>query len=154
MVSTDYTGRFVDLFIAQGASAAGEQELTLSLGDMRGRVTTGVQKAAQTFVILFLTEKGSSRHDPDYGTNFLFAIRRTNASQSKVRVAFREAAQDAINQQASYRRSDASDDEILDTAELVNFASQDPTMMELTVRLTTVAGEARDIVLPVTLAIR
>lgn len=76
MIETaDYTGRLVDLFIFQQAKLRGEQKLQLGFGT-EGQITTGIQKLAQTFTILFLTEIGSVPQMPARGTSFVTAVRQ------------------------------------------------------------------------------
>jgi phage baseplate assembly protein W len=154
-VTTDYTGRFVDLFTMQGAQVSGMRQIATGWGaDYGGAVITGIQKAAQTFLTLFLTEKGSREHDPDFGSRFVTRVRLSNMINNQVLLAFREAAEAVLEQQERYRETKDSDDEVLSEIELVSFASPDPTQLSLVIQIQTLAGETREITVPVTLAIR
>ena len=155
MPLTDFTGRTVDLFVMQGAKEKGLQPITPGLGlDTGGEVTTGVQKAVQFFLIVFLTQKGSRPHDPEFGTRFMETILKSNINDSNMQITFRDAAEDILEQQARYKQDDARDDEVILEADLVSFASPSPDQMSLTVLLTTGAGETREVILPVSLAIK
>ncbi len=154
-VITDYTGRSVDLFIMQGAKPEGERLITTGLGgDTGGMITTGIQKAAQTFLILFLTEKGSRQHDLDFGTRFIETIRSSNMDDGQLQIAFRDAAEDILDQQILYLASDALDDEVLTEIELLSISSPSLDQVKLIVKLTTASGDTRDVIVPVTLAIK
>ena len=154
MATRDYTGRSVDLFVMQGAEESGMRLISPGFSSGGGEVTTGVQKAAQMFTVLFLTEKGTVAHDPEYGTNFLATARRSNAIDSMIKIAFREAVQDILDQQSRYRQTDDPDDELIASIELLGLASPDPTQMILTIYITTIAGTTREVILPVTLAVK
>lgn len=153
MASVDYTGRSVDLFIAQGSREVGESPLQLSL-DSGGELIAGILKAVQTFLILFLTEKGSAR-DANYGTRFMRDLRGTNLNTAYVRAVFREAAEDLLEQQSIYNAGKVTtDDEIISAVELLEFATLDPSSGSMIVSLTTLAGETRVFTAPVELVIR
>ena len=155
MALSDYTGRTVDLFIMQGAQESGMQAITPGLGaDFGGAVTTGVQKAAQFFMILFLTELTTRTHEPTFGTRFITKTRHSNVNSSQVQLAFHEAAEDVMEQQSRYKETGAADDEVIGNLELLNFSIPNTAELDLTVRITTLAGSSRVVVLPVTTAIR
>lgn len=155
MAISDYTGRTVDLFFMQGAETSGEQLIEMALGGSSGgQITTGIQKAAQTFLILFLTEKGSKRHDPDFGTRFVTRVRASGGRTSQVTVAFREAVEDVLTQQEKYRATNAENDEILNAITLVSFSAVSQTELQLIIQLTTIAGTSRQVIVPIRLAIR
>lgn len=154
-VTSDYTGRTVDLFIAQGAQTSGNRLISLALnGDNGGKITTGIQKAAQTFMLLLLTNKGSRPHDTNFGTRFIGTLLTSNADDSQLQLAFKDAVEDILDQQSVYLDPDASDDEVISNIELLSIATPSPDVINLTVQLITATGESRDIVVPVTLAIK
>ena len=155
MVSTDYTGRLVDLFIMQGAQPAGMRPITTGLdGNNGGKIIAGVQKAAQTFIIIFLTEKGSRLHDAEFGTRFLTTIRHSNINDSLMAIIFRDAAEDVLTQQERYFVAGQLDDEIISALDLITFTVPNSTEMSLTVQLTTRAGTSRTVIVPVSLAVK
>lgn len=156
MPVSDYTGRTVDLLIAQGADTGGGMRLlTLGFGGPTGgQVTTGIQKASQTFLVMFMTEKGTRAHDPEFGTRFLTTARQSNVNDAIMQVAFKDAVDDILSQQALYRETDTPDDEILTDIELLSFATPSTDQLQLNVKLTTAAGTTRQVFVPVSLAIK
>jgi len=151
-VKTDYTGRSVDLFIFGGAKPQGQQDIALSFVDNAGQLTTGIQKAIQTFVMLLLTESGTRQGDSNFGTTFLTELRQANITSGAIPISFRVAVETILDQQRLYIT--AVDDETIDTVELLDFSVVDKTNVKLSVKLTTLAGDSRDIILPVSLAIK
>lgn len=153
--SSNYAGRHVDLFIMQGAQTTGMRRITAGLGgDTGGKITAGAQKAAQSFLIMFLTEKGSRQHDKEFGTRFLTTIRMSNMNDSLMPIVFRDAAEDVLDQQERYRTNDQQDDEIISALDLLTFVVPNSSEMSLTVQITTRAGAARTVILPVSLAVK
>ena len=131
------------------------RRVTLGLGGAGGgQITTGVQKAAQLFLVLFLTEKGSRMHDSEFGTRFLTTAKQSNMNDALMQVTFREAAEDILAQQARYRDTDTPDDEILSDIELLSFTTPSPAEMSIVTKLTTVAGITRQVIVPISLAIK
>lgn len=152
---SDYTGRTVDLLFMQGAGTGTRKLITPSLAwDDGGFVTTGIQKAAQFFVIVLMTEKGSVKHAPNFGTRFITTVKSNNMTDSRLQIAFRDAAEDILDQQVSYQSDGMSDDEFLVDANLVSFAVPSLDHIQLAVQLTTRAGESRQVIMPVSLAVK
>lgn len=141
--------RTYDLSIMQGASALGDVRIALSFGD-QGALVTGVQKAAQFFTLAFLTEKGTVLGDAAFGTDFM-----TNARMGVIRTDddvpayFNIAARDILDYQSDNLLAGTPDDEVLDTIELVSYTLEDLRLW-MKVRLTTLAGTAREVILPIT----
>jgi len=71
--SHDYTGRQVDVLAFDGASPSGEVLLQQVMAQpyQGGKVTAGIQKLAQRFLLCLLTEKGSCPWDVTWGTYFM-----------------------------------------------------------------------------------
>lgn len=157
-VSTDYTGRLVDLFIFQNAKVSGEALIHLGFdGENGGKVTSGIQKMAQTWAILFLTERGSVSADPELGTDFVSNLRTgIIRDEATVRSEFGLAATLVSNNMLAFENADGlPDDEILDSAVLNNFnIDRKRGLLSLYVGLTSQAGTQHDILLPIPVAIR
>jgi hypothetical protein len=151
-VKSNYSGRDIDLLIFQGTAVEGDQKIFLGFNPEGGEVTTGIQKLLQTFTILFLTEKGSVPAMPERGTNFLLAVRlgRLN-DESDVQAEF-SLAVEAIKELFSLDdfNDTLSDDERLDSAELqsVNI-DKNGSLLTLQVKVNSLAGDSRDIFLPI-----
>lgn len=155
MALNDFTGRSIDLFIMQGAKASGARSIIPGFaGNTGGKITTGVQKASQLFLLLFLTEKGSRRHEPEFGSTFLTRMRAGNANDSQLAIAFRDAAEDILEQQTRFKSANAPADEILVDIDLLSFVIPSPFEMALEIGLTTANGITRKVILPVSLAIK
>ena len=159
-VTRNYTGRSVDLLMFQNTAPAGEKSITLGLGGATGGfVTTGVQKLAQLWSLLFLTEQGSIPCAPQLGTLFLFQ-QRTGALQdeSDVQTAFSQAARDVADQlQAREFDSDLPVplDEQFRNANLVSFTlDRASSTLSLYVGIVSQAGTKHDLFLPVTVPIQ
>jgi len=154
--STNYSGRSVDLFIFQGAKPSAMQPITMSFG-AAGQITTGIQKLAQTFATLFLTERGSVALKPDQGTAFVAALRggRIN-DEAKLQAEFGFAAKDTLRLlTTAARRQQLPADERLKTVKLLDFTLDKPnSKITLTVGLQSVAGSTYTLYLPVSVPIR
>lgn len=155
-MASDYTGRSVDLFVLGALDAAGGVD-TVEF-DWRaedgGYVVAGVEKAAQLFLLLLLTEKGSRFGDPEFGTSFPSVIGRSNVNDSSLRSTFREAVEDILDQQSRFAAADASPDELIDRVDLLSIETPDRDSVFASVRLTTRAGDNRELIVPIQLAIR
>lgn len=156
-ISTDYTGRTVDLMITQGIEPIGQQELSLSLADEAGasRVVSGVQKAVQRFLLTLLTDVGSQSGDTEYGTSFMAELQLGSVgSPIRFQSAFQSAVSNILLQQNQNLTGEEPDDEILSAIELTSYSFPTADSVSMQVTLTTRAGSSRVVLLPVTLAIR
>lgn len=158
MTTVDYTGRIIDLFIFADAKLAGDQQIFLSLlGETGGKITTGIQKMAQTFAILFLTEKGSVLYYPDLGSDFVTNVRYGRIrDESDVQSLFALAAGDVLrSMQLEAANASLPSDESLASVTLNSFKlDKEASLLSLFVKLLSAAGESRDIVLPVPVPIK
>ena len=157
MASVDYTGRTVDLLIFQGVDETGKNEIDPSWGDV-GYLCTGIQKVAQTWTTLFLTERGTVLNDTERGTDFLQAVRSGRIQVEKdVPTEFSLAA-DRIRRLMDQDAADAGDlpdDERLDFAELLEYQiNRLASYLYLKIRIHTIAGDERTIFLPISTTIR
>jgi hypothetical protein len=154
-VNTDYTGRTVDFLIFQGVKASGVAPITLGLG-LAGEVCTGVQKVAQTWLSLFMTDRGTVLNKPTRGSSFIRAVRTGRIRvDDDVRAEFALAA----SQVRQTMGLDAvglglPDDERLDDAVLLDFTlDRANAWLQLKVRIRTAAGDSRNVILPVPVTI-
>ena len=154
-VTTNYSGRDVDLLIFQGMNPLGESKAALSLADEdgEGSICTGIQKAAQTFAILFLTDIGSNPWDASRGTSFMPSLRAGYIQdESSVQTQYEFAMLDIFDYLEGKILDTTPDDEILESATLLAFDIR-PGFLSLQVKITTVAGDSRVYVIPVKTAL-
>lgn len=154
--TTNYSGRLHDLFIMQGAKLRGEQQVELGFGT-GGQITTGIQKLAQTFTVLFLTEVGSVPAMLTRGTRFVTAVRQgriidESSLQSEFALAVEELRQ-ILDLEAE--ATNPPDDEAFASATLVNFEfNTAKSKLALYIRITSVAGTSHDLYVPLSVALR
>lgn len=158
VVSTDYTGRTVDLLIFQGVQASGKQPIDLAFDlDGGGSICTGVQKVAQTWLTLFMTERGTVLNKSTRGSSFFTALRRGRIRTEDDVVAEFSIAADQVRQTMDLDAAEAGnlpDDERLDEAILLDYTiNRELGSLYLKVRIRTIAGDDRDIILPVPVTI-
>lgn len=154
MSSVNYTGRTVDLFTLQGAEASGMRLLSPDIDFTSSKITTGIQKLAQTFITLFFTVKSSVKFDAAYGCKFMSSLSGANVNDAYLQLIFREAADDILTQMRAAVTDDTPDDEVLAAIELVSSDVPDPSTITLTVQLTTQAGTSRVYIVPITMVIK
>ena len=157
-VSIDYTGRTVDLLIFQGVEPSGKQRIHTGFAlDEGGYVCTGVQKVAQSWLILFLTDLGTVLNKPTRGSSFLHAMRTGRIRvEDDVSAEFSLAAEQVRQTMGLDASADGTlpADERLDEAVLLEFdLDQAASYLYLKVRILTVAGDSRDVILPVPVTI-
>ena len=137
-----------DILIFQGVKPVDEQLVELTLGNP-GSFTTGIQKVAQSFVKLFLTELGTMEHDPTLGTNFLGALRQgLIRDEVTLQSAFQAAVLDVFNYVSLNEDPDIPADERLLKADLVEWDLR-PGFLSIKVEIVTVAGDTRVYIIPV-----
>ena len=157
MVSTDYTDRSVDLLILQGVAETGKNQVDPAWGDV-GYLCTGIQKVVQTWLVLFLTERGTVLNEPERGTEFLQAIRSGRIQVEEDIPAEFSMAADRISRTMDQDAADVGDlpdDERLDTAELSEYSlDRLASYLYLKILIRSIAGEDRTIFLPVSTSIR
>lgn len=150
-----YQGRRFDVSAFRGAKRVGRVKLDQSFfgTDSSGEVVTGVQKLGQRFAIEFLTVKGSLLYLPLRGTDFITAARRgTLRTEQDAITAFNFAMldirQNMIAEEDAFTIIPMEDDERLGTVELINLTLFG-TFMQLTVNVISLAGDSREVILPI-----
>jgi len=145
-ISYDYGGRKIDLLAMDVDAGATErtQRVPLSFGSQQ-RSIAGVQQAAQAFLSLLLTRRGSVR-GIDLGTDFLIYLTTRNPrTEAEVRNYFpltAPVASQQVNQTAEY-----SDERI----RVVTLISADVALDRISMRIqvTTEAGETAVVLAPI-----
>jgi len=158
MASTNYTGRTVDLLIFQGVKEFGNQPITTGWG-IAGQLCTGVQKIAQSWAVLFLTDQGTVLNAPTRGSSFVQAVRSGRIQVDEDIPAEFAIASAQVARTMSLDEADSTttleDDEILDRAELLDYDyDRRLSMLRLRVRLHSLDGDSREIFLPISVPIR
>jgi len=157
-VTVNYSGRTNDLLIFQGTKPMGEQKISLSLGAEDGcEITTGIQKLAQSFTLLFLTEKGSVPSEPTKGSTFVTAVRQQRIrDESDVQAEFNLAVEDVrVTLNLAEDQGDFQDDEKFRGASLTRYNLDEANgLITLYVTVTSAAGISRQIFLPIPVPIR
>jgi len=137
-----------DLFIFYGAGLSGDRRIVTTLGNP-GYQCTGIQKIAQTFTKIFMTDKGSVNGDPAMGTDFMRAL-RTGGIRDEVSLqgSFQSAVIDVLNYVSQFEDNATPDDERLVQATLVNWDLQ-RDRLSIKVALTSAAGTTRVYAIPI-----
>lgn len=155
--STDYTGRTVDLLIFQGVKETGKQLIATGFGTA-GFVCTGIQKVAQTWLTLFMTDRGSVLNKPTRGSSFFMSVRRGRIQVEQDIPAEFGIAAEQVRRTMELDAADApalEDDERLDEVILLDYQLfRELSYLRLKVRIKSLAGDSRIVYLPVPLAIR
>ena len=157
-VSIDYTDRTVDLLIFQGVAASGKQPIELSFGEA-GKICTGIQKVAQSWTMLFMTDRGTILNKPTRGSSFFPSVRIGRIQvDSDVRAEFASASAQVrrtMELDAAAASPALPDDERLDSATLLGFTLDKlASRLYLKIRIRSIAGDDRTIYLPVPIVIK
>ena len=154
--SIDFTGRTVDLLIFQGVAPFGDNLVRRGYGgETGGQLVTGIQKVAQTFAMLFLTQQGTVPRDLEKGTSFLQAM-RSGAIQNETDLVaeFGEAVALLQQQLINAESAELPLDEQFASAELVDFTiDRLQSSISLDINIRSVAGDELEFFLPVSFAI-
>jgi hypothetical protein len=141
--------RTYDVLAFHGAAARGEVLLDQSLVASGGSVCTGGQKLAQWFTVELLTARGSLPYAPERGTRFLpELVAGRLRSETDVLVAFGFAVGDIRASAAQLETAATPDDERLAAATADRVVIL-PGVVRLHITITSRAGAARSITLPV-----
>lgn len=151
MALIDYKDRSYDFFAFQNVKAAGESQLGLELFSEKnaGQICTGTQKLAQRWLLEFLTELGSLPGLPDRGCEFMTKVRQGRLrnyadvwaefifSAYRVSATLINEEDDTWNPEERFFRA-----ELLALAFLPGYAN-------LSISITSVAGDSRQVILPI-----
>jgi hypothetical protein len=156
-VTTDYTGRTVDLETLQTIKTPAPPtslQLTLRNGGVSRRIT-GIQKLAQRYATIFLTQKGTVGYAATQGSNFIGPATGGLIANGANLTHFFNVANFQTLRQLQKEDSDPRlgptppDDERILTATLLDFeVNQFEGKLSLKVSLTSLAGQNYTYVLP------
>ena len=147
----DYATRKYDYLGLRNVKQFKETQLGLELFNAadNGQICAGTQKLSQRWLLEFMTARGSMSGLPDRGCDFM-----TYVMQGRLRTLFELQALFSASeldirknlQQEEY--SGMPDDERLNYAELLD-ASVFPGYLTISVKINSVAGDSRKIIVPV-----
>ena len=159
--TSDYSDRQIDVELMQTIrQPTGVTALQLSFTSEASRVVTGMQKLAQRYTVLLLTQLGDVHFAQDQGTSFWADMLRGAAQNAgQVTMAFNFASIDAVSQMqvedGDDRFGEIPDDERIRSATLSDFSVDVVNAtLHLEVLLTNRAGDTYTYVLPTTVARR
>lgn len=156
-ITTDYTGRTVDLEALQTADGTvGVRELSLTVRENNlSRRITGIQKLAQRYATLFLTQKGSVGYADNQGSDFIIPATTGQIANGANLVHFFNIANFQTIRQMQLDDLDLTfgdvppDDERIQSAVLIDYeVDRFEGRIYLKVSLTSLAGENYVYVLP------
>ncbi|MFC1453595.1 hypothetical protein ACFLQL_00255 [Verrucomicrobiota bacterium] len=144
-----YTDRIFDIEVGQTiVYPAGSTQLTISLTNGQ-RVITGIQKLVQRYMILFLTTEESVHFNQEIGTNFVNALLQNGIKLYNQLFGLFAISNISVIKQLSLDTEGMPDDEILKSAELVDFDIDTANQrLRLNVKIISMAGDAVEFVLP------
>jgi len=155
--TTDYTGRTVDLETLQTIKAVApvtSLQLTLRNGGVSRRVT-GLQKLAQRYATIFLTQKGTVGYNVAQGSNFIGPATGGLIANGANLTHFFNVANFQTIRQLQKEDNDTRlgpvppNDERIQSASLLEFeVNQFDGKLSLKVLLTSLAGQSYTYVLP------
>lgn len=152
----DYVGRLVDVSLFQGVAEGRGNPLEMALLAVNegGRAVAGTAKLAQRFFLEFMTEQGSIPQAPLRGSTFMYAartgqLRTTSEAEQQFYLALDEITDNLIGEE----EESIPDDEAFSAAELEEI-SLAAGYLTLRVRLTSVAGSSREVILPISIRAR
>lgn len=148
--TNDYSGRKVDVLALDGAFNDSVFPMNQTLYSENGKVCAGIQKLAQRWLIEFLTPLGSIPYLKSRGCDFINKVRsgriRTEVDAALV---FNFAKEKVAN---NLRKEDAEgtypDDEMYANVELLAIKVNIGVGLSMSVRIDSIAGDARVFVLP------
>lgn len=163
MALSDYVNRKYDYLGLQNTTAIGEQRLGLELFNKgtSGKLTVGAQKLAQRWLLEFMTEINSMPGLPNRGTNFMRSARTGGfRTPLDVKTAFALADVFVRKNLTEEETDDMPADERFGAAEITNVAilpgfdvsqksGTTAVFLTLGVKITSLAGDAREVVLPI-----
>jgi len=147
----DYATRKYDYLALRNVDTTEKAKLGLELFTQEdsGQICTGIQKLAQRWLLEFLTETGSILAAPDRGCDFMIGVRQGRLrTVLNVRTTFSAADLDIRRNLRNEEYADMPDDERFGSAELTS-ATILAGFMRLDVKINSVAGTSRAIIVPV-----
>lgn len=154
----DYSNRQVDLELLQSIQApVTSQRVTISTVTQAPKIVTGVEKAIQRYIVIFLSLIGDNKYALGQGTDFVRSLAQgVVQSGSALRVAFALANSDALKQLADADNQteiygSIPTDEQIDSVRLLEYnIDYALATVYLSIQVTMTAGDTVDFIFPVT----
>ena len=144
-----YAGRTVDVLAFRGQTPTGTALLAQDLLSGGGQICTGIVKLAQWFVLELLRIQGSAPFDADGGTLFYQRLASGRfRTDTDVYVAFGFAVGDITARARQVETAATPLDEQF-AAAVLDAVTVAPGKVTLHVALTSAAGTARQVILPI-----
>ena len=150
--TTNYSGRTVDMLLLQFVAAPAADVVVSPDVSRVPRITAGVEKLAQRFAQLFLTQVGSVMNRGSEGTEFMNALGSGRIyNESTLRAAAAAANKDVFNQiRTEDLRLGTPDDEMLVESTIKDLGlDRARATVSITFALTTAAGNEYVYTVPV-----
>jgi hypothetical protein len=147
----DYVNRKYDYLALRDVKQNGVARLGLELFNPQtaGELCVGIQKLSQRWLLEFLTETGSMAGRPERGSSFMRAVRLGQLrSALAVTTEFESASINIRQNLQNEEYDDMPADERFFGTELLAVAIL-PGYLELRVKINSLAGDTRNIILPV-----
>lgn len=152
----DYSGRTVDLLLLKTILNVPvvNRRVGIDVSNVvdEPMIVTGVEKMVQRYAIAFINALGSTKFRPSHGTNIVPDVAKGLVySMATLESAAAEANLLAERQlSAADYGEDTPDDELLESSEVIGLEfSREKSMVRISVRLTTAAGESYVYIIPV-----
>jgi hypothetical protein len=149
-LSTDYSGRTVDINIMQGVNAPNKSAITLSFGSI-SNYCTGIQKLIQRYTIALLTSLGSQISFPSFGTSLINTLTSTSNVYNRADLypVFNTANAQVVESFKAYDRTiTPKPDEQLAGATLTDIQSTPDGGVSIAVKLYTYATDPITFIIP------
>lgn len=150
-----YIGRTIDVLAFRGGTQYGDKllEQSLASSNSTGEICTGLQKLAQRFLIVLLTERGSVKYFPEQGTDFMISLGQGRVhDETDMRAVFGLAVQELTTQMLEDESESDPDDERFLRAELLRLTVV-PGYVNLTISITSRAETSASIILPIPIVV-
>lgn len=148
--TTNYSGRKVDIHIFQGVNPDKLAAVTPSFGNI-SNFCSGIQKLIQRFAIALLTDLGSQKDYPEFGTTLMRTLNNRNLLFNKADLfpIFNFASYKVISEFKDYqaKNSDIPADEKLNTAYLSDIIIANDSV-SFKVTIIPVSGNATEFLIP------
>jgi hypothetical protein len=146
---TDYANRRVDA-LALRDTGGGFVTQSFFDSESSGEICTGIIKLSQRWLLEFMTARGSMPFLPERGADFIRAARQGRLrTEADVNVEFRFAVEDVRQNLVAEESDDMPADERYASASLDQLLLTENGELAITVTVTSIAGDARTIVVPV-----